>query len=143
MLVSRVSTDERPSANRKGAGNPGGRACPSGDSSVINTSFHLFKTRHKQSRALCSRSGPRTCARAQGSRSAAHWGIKGNGAATEESITVTTLATNNAALVSIHTSVHGTNWQGLKTFSILHVCVRADFGCVTASDQALKPNTDN
>lgn len=39
MLVSRVSTDERPSANRKGAGNPGGRACPSGDSSVINTSF--------------------------------------------------------------------------------------------------------
>lgn len=43
MLVSRVSTDERPSANRKGAGNPGGRACPSGDSSVIKTSFHLLK----------------------------------------------------------------------------------------------------
>lgn len=48
MLVSRVSTDERPSANRKGAGNPGGSACPSGDSSVINTSFRLFKTPHKR-----------------------------------------------------------------------------------------------
>ena len=34
MLVSRVSTDDRPSANRNGAGKPGGRACPSGDSSV-------------------------------------------------------------------------------------------------------------
>lgn len=34
MLVSRVSTDDRPSANRKGAGNPGGRVCPSEDSSV-------------------------------------------------------------------------------------------------------------
>lgn len=28
MLVNSVSTDERPSAKRNGAGNPGGKACP-------------------------------------------------------------------------------------------------------------------
>lgn len=38
MLVSRVSTDDRPSANRNGAGKPGGRACPSEGSSVRNNS---------------------------------------------------------------------------------------------------------
>lgn len=42
MLVSRVSTDDRPSANRNGAGKPGGRACPSGDSSDEQPTKHTI-----------------------------------------------------------------------------------------------------
>lgn len=61
MLVSRVSTDDRPSANRNGAGKPGGRACPSGDSSeeqptkqtILNTLNNIFSLEFYIFTSLC------------------------------------------------------------------------------------------